>query len=139
MKNVIYLLVILALFLLASCGGQRAQKTEGEVQQDIAVAPSPPQVVGEEVSYESGGQTLLGYLAYDKHAQGSRPGASSCQRPLRFWTSHPGPQYRRPTPGPVQTQVQVIPGGDHRWLCKADLNKSGQISCCPAPRTSLPG
>jgi predicted methyltransferase/dienelactone hydrolase len=39
-----------------------------------AAETSGPDVVGEEVSYEGGGVTLKGYLAYDRDQEGTRPG-----------------------------------------------------------------
>lgn len=49
---------------LAACAGT----------PDAPEAASSPDVVGEEVRYESDGVTLRGYLAYDRNQEGPRPG-----------------------------------------------------------------
>ena len=76
MKNLKSLFVIFGMVLFAGCGGNKpTENTENEaVQEEIAEVPSTPEVVGEEVSYQIDGQTLKGYLAYDKNQKGPRPG-----------------------------------------------------------------
>lgn len=58
------------LLAMAGCGGgeQSAAPTPD------AQPPAAPDIRGEEVSYESGGVTLNGYLAYDANQPGERPG-----------------------------------------------------------------
>ena len=57
-------LLALATVALSACANTTTEE----------VADAAPSIVGEPVSYEAGGVTLKGYLAYDENLEGERPG-----------------------------------------------------------------
>ncbi|MEL7451281.1 MAG: dienelactone hydrolase family protein, partial [Pseudomonadota bacterium] len=67
-----------AALVLAACSASETPTdapAEAAVDQSVEeTVDAGPSVVGEEVSYEAGGVTLKGYLAYDENQDGPRPG-----------------------------------------------------------------
>ena len=76
MKKTLFFVLLGALLGVTGCGASpepapvaAAEATEG------AEAPKPgPDIAGEEVSYQAGGVTLKGYLAWDRGRTGKHPG-----------------------------------------------------------------
>lgn len=69
MKTIIHLIIV-ALVLTASCKQKAATKTENEATTETAVV----KVKGTEVSYATDSTNLKGYIAFDEHIKGKRPG-----------------------------------------------------------------
>ena len=77
----LFALVPAAALALAGCSSNETETTDGadapaesSESSDTAAAESSADIVGEEVTYESGGVTLKGYIAYDASIEGTRPG-----------------------------------------------------------------
>jgi dienelactone hydrolase len=64
--------VIPALFLLVACGERAA--TPPAVESSPADSAAKADIRGDEITYESGGTVLKGYLAYDASQTAPRPG-----------------------------------------------------------------
>jgi len=63
--------IFIAAILLSACGQGNDAPSTTDPMPSATVAPD---IRGEEVSYESGGVQLKGYLAYDAARSGARPG-----------------------------------------------------------------
>ncbi|MEM6531719.1 MAG: dienelactone hydrolase family protein [Myxococcota bacterium] len=66
--------VVVALSLSVAACATSSKPSAESLAPAAPEAPAVPKIVGEEVSYESGGVTLKGYIAYDENHDGPRPG-----------------------------------------------------------------
>lgn len=67
-------LIVAAALAFTACASSSSSSPTGEPSPTPPVVEAGPKIVGEEVSYESGGVTLKGFLAYDDNVEGPRPG-----------------------------------------------------------------
>jgi predicted methyltransferase/dienelactone hydrolase len=68
------LLISCALLAAYGCGGAETTPPAQPPTTGAEAPPAGPDVVGEEVTYQAGGTTLKGYIAWDRAKPGKRPG-----------------------------------------------------------------
>ena len=67
MRSTIQLAILAIAFLMVACGGSAS--TEGETDNS-----NEPMLASEQINYSTDSTNMIGYLTYDEHQEGKRPG-----------------------------------------------------------------
>ncbi|HLN54002.1 MAG TPA: dienelactone hydrolase family protein [Lentimicrobium sp.] len=92
LNRMFILLLITTPYFLTSCGENRTNNTNSKDNEQTLNEPdTTSQIVSEKVTYQDGGQTLVGYLCYDKSVTEKRPGVIVVPE---WWGNNDYPQMR---------------------------------------------